>query len=294
VPEGWGLDSTLVLTEIALRTRQIHVVSGVLSVWGRSPATLAMTAATLHQLSGGRFVLGLGPSTRALVEGFHDREFTHPARQLREVTRRVRALLTGEPARLENVPGARPIRLGQPPAPDLPIWLAATGRHTVQVVAELADGWFPLYVSRDRLRGWIGELAPVREAAGQRSAPLTVAAGPTAVVDCDPHIARQVAAANTAWYLCAMGDIYSRLVAEQGYAAEVHAIQAANPRPRPHDGVVPPEAQVVLEQFTVYGTPTQVHDQMDAWDSAVDIVMIVCPAGLPWDSLEATLRAAAC
>jgi alkanesulfonate monooxygenase SsuD/methylene tetrahydromethanopterin reductase-like flavin-dependent oxidoreductase (luciferase family) len=90
-----------------------------------------------------------------------------------------------------------------------------------------------------------------------------------------------------------MGDIYSRLVAEQGYAAEVRAIQAANPRPRPHSGVVPPEAEVVLEQFAVYGTPTQVRDQLDAWDSAVDIVMIVCPAGLPWDNLDATLRAAA-
>ena len=293
VPEGWGLDSTLVLTEIALRTRQIQVVSGVLSVWGRTPATLAMTAATLHQLSGGRYVLGLGPSTRALVEGFHDRQFAHPAQQLRDVTTRVRALLAGEPAQLEMVPGARPIRLGQPAVPDLPIWLAAMGRRTVQVVAELADGWFPLYVSRDRLRGWIAELAPVRAAAGLRSAPLTVAAGPTVVVDPDPRAAREVAAANTAWYLCAMGDIYSRLVAEQGYAAEVQAIQAANPRPRPHDGVVPPEAEVVLEQFAVYGTPTHVRERLEAWDSAVDIVMIVCPAGLPWPSLEATLRAAA-
>ena len=53
VPEGWGLDSTPVLTEIALRTARIQVVSGILSVWGRTPATLAMTAATLHQVSGG-------------------------------------------------------------------------------------------------------------------------------------------------------------------------------------------------------------------------------------------------
>ena len=133
----------------------------------------------------------------------------------------------------------------------------------------------------------------MRAAAGLRAAPLTVAAGPTVVVDPDPRAARAVAAANTAWYLCAMGDIYSRLVAEQGYAAEVQAIQAANPRPRPHDGVVPPEAEVVLDQFAVYGTPTQVRDRLEAWDAAVDIVMTVCPAGLPWPSVEAMLRAAA-
>ena len=61
LPEGWGLDATLLLTEAASRTRRIKLVSGILSVWGRTPGTLAMTAATLHRLSGGRFVLGLGP-----------------------------------------------------------------------------------------------------------------------------------------------------------------------------------------------------------------------------------------
>src|SRR5690349_17048657 len=54
VPEGWGLDSTAVLTEIALATSRIRLVSGILSVWGRTPATLAMAAATLDQMSGGQ------------------------------------------------------------------------------------------------------------------------------------------------------------------------------------------------------------------------------------------------
>src|SRR5690348_15344264 len=84
VPEGWGLDSVPVLTEIALRTTRIQVASGILSVWGRTPATLAMTAATLHQVSGGRHVLGLGASTRALAEGFPDVPFEHPAEKLRD------------------------------------------------------------------------------------------------------------------------------------------------------------------------------------------------------------------
>src|ERR1700683_248025 len=69
VPEGWGLASGPLITEIALRTARIHLASSVLSVWGRTPATLAMTAATLHQVCGGRYVLGLGASNRALGEG---------------------------------------------------------------------------------------------------------------------------------------------------------------------------------------------------------------------------------
>jgi alkanesulfonate monooxygenase SsuD/methylene tetrahydromethanopterin reductase-like flavin-dependent oxidoreductase (luciferase family) len=98
VPEGWGLDSTPVLTEIALRTARIHLASSVLSVWGRTPATLAMTAATLYHVCGGRYLLGLGASTKALAEGFHDTAFEHPAAKLRDTVTKVRALLAGQPA----------------------------------------------------------------------------------------------------------------------------------------------------------------------------------------------------
>jgi alkanesulfonate monooxygenase SsuD/methylene tetrahydromethanopterin reductase-like flavin-dependent oxidoreductase (luciferase family) len=293
VPEGWGLDSTAVLTEIALRTRRITVVSGVLSVWGRTPGTLAMTAATLHQISGGRYVLGLGPSTRALVEGFHDMPFAHPADKLRDVTAKVRALLAGEPALLDSAAEVRPLRLGQPPVPDLPIWLAAMGNRTVRVAAELGDGWFPVFAARDHVAGMAPELYRVRQAAGRRSQPLTVVAGPMTVVDDDADTARRIAASSAAWYLCAMGDVYARFVSDQGYGAEVQAIVTANPRPSPRRGVVPAEAQVVLDQFTAHGTHDQVRDRLEPWDRAVDIAMIGLPPDLPWDNIEATLRAAA-
>jgi alkanesulfonate monooxygenase SsuD/methylene tetrahydromethanopterin reductase-like flavin-dependent oxidoreductase (luciferase family) len=291
--EGWGFDSTPVLAEAALRTRRIALCSGVLSVWGRTPATLAMTAATLHQLSGGRYVLGLGPSTRALVEGFHDLPFARPAARLREVTARVRALLAGEPARLDGARRARPIRLGQPPVPDLPIWVAAMGDRTVRVAAELGDGWFPLLVTRDRLAGWVPELDRLRRAAGQRPGPLTVAAGPLTVVDADAGTARGVAASHVAWYLGAMGDVYARSLSEQGYEAEVEAVRAANPRPSPHRGVVPAEAEVLLEALTASGTPETVRERLEPWHKAADIVMVGLPAGVPWPTIEATLRAAA-
>ena len=293
VPEGWGLDSTLTATEIALRTRRITVVSAVLSVWGRTPGTLAMTAATLHRISEGRYVLGLGASTRALVEGFHDLPFVHPAAKLRDVTAKVRALLAGERARLDAASAARPLRLGQPPVPDLPIWLAATGARTVRVAAELADGWFPLFVARDRLADQRPELNRVRAAAGLRSTPLTVAAGPMTVAADDADTARSLVASTTAWYLCAMGDVYAQVVAEQGYGDAVQAIRAVNPRPSPAHGVVPGDAQVVLDQFTAYGTPDQVRDNLERWDSAVDILTIGLPPGLDWPAIEATLLAAA-
>jgi alkanesulfonate monooxygenase SsuD/methylene tetrahydromethanopterin reductase-like flavin-dependent oxidoreductase (luciferase family) len=293
VPEGWGLDSGPVLTEIALRTGRIRLVSGVLSVWGRTPATLAMTAATLHQVCGGRYVLGLGVSTRALAEGFHDSPFEHPAGKLRDVVTNVRALLAGQPAQLSRATAARPLSLGQPAVPELPIWVAALGRHTIRVAAELGDGWIPALVARDRLPAWAVQLRQLREAAAPHARPLTIAAGPITAVDEDPAVARDVAAACTAWYLSAMGNVYARSVSGQGYAAQVQAIIAANPRPSPRRGTVPADAQAVLDQLAAYGTADQVREQLRPWHHAADIVTIGLPPGMPWHTIEATLHAAA-
>ena len=293
LPEGWGLDPAPVLTEIALRTARIFLASGVLSVWGRTPATLAMTAATLHQVCGGRYVLGLGASTKALVEGFHDTPFEHPAAKLRDVVTKVRALLAGQPAQLGHAPAARPLRLGQPPAPEVPIWVAALGHHTIRVAAELGDAWIPALVARDRLPGWAAQLRQIREAAAPGARPLTVVAGPLTAVDESADAARGIAASCTAWYLSAMGEVYARSVSGQGYAAQVQAIIAANPRPSPQRGIVPPSAQAVLDQLTAYGTCDQVREQLQPWDRAADIVTILLPPGMPWHNIEATLQAAA-
>jgi 5,10-methylenetetrahydromethanopterin reductase len=277
VPEGWGLDSTILLAELAVATRRITLASGILSVWGRTPATIAMSAASLHRLSGGRFILGLGASTRQLAEGWHDVRYERPAARLRDVTTRVRALLNGERAALSAVPTARALRLGQPPAPELPIWLAATGERTIQIAAELADGWFPLYLRRDRLSELAARMAPQR--------PFTVAAGPMAVVDADVSAARAAAAACTSAYLAAMGDIYPRVVAAQGFAGEVELVRST--------GTIPDGAQVLLDEFTAYGTAASVQERLEAWDATTDVTVVGLPPGLPWPQIEDTLRAAA-
>jgi alkanesulfonate monooxygenase SsuD/methylene tetrahydromethanopterin reductase-like flavin-dependent oxidoreductase (luciferase family) len=293
VPEGWGLDSTAVLAEIALRTSRIQVASAVLSVWGRTPATLAMSAATLHQMSAGRYVLGLGASTPALAEGFHDVPFGHPAARLRDVLTGVRALLDGQPAELRHVPSAHPLRLAQPPVPGLPIWVAALGPQATQVAAELGDGWIPALVARDRLPAWADRLRQARSAAAPGAGPFTVAAGPITAAAGDAAAARDIAASCVAWYLSAMGGVYAKSVAAQGYPAEVAAVIAANPRPSPRRGAIPQEARAVLDQLAACGTGAEVREQVERWDDAADVVTILLPPGMPWSGVEATLRAAA-
>ncbi len=283
LPEGWGLDSTILLTRIGLQTRQITLVAGVLSIWGRTPATLAMTATTLHRATGGRFVLGLGASTAALVEGFHRLPFDHPATRLRDVTRETRRLINGERARHEPLLAARPLALAAPPAPDLPIWLGVLGDRTIKIAADEADGWFPTFQNRTSLL----------KRAASFVRPITIAAGPLTVAEPSADAARSAVATALAWYLCAMGPAYPAAATRQGHGEAVRAVQAANPRPTPYSCVIPPEAAGLLEDFTTSGTPADVRGALTEWDQAADVVMLGLPPGLSWHQIETTLHAAA-
>src|SRR5215216_219738 len=127
VAEGWTHDAVVLLAEIAQRTNRIRIGTSVLSVWGRSAATLAMGAAGLQRCSGGRFVLGLGAGSPPLTEGFHGVSWERPVDRLRTTLTAVRALLAGD--RLPHpAAGARPLRLGVVPEHLVPVELAACHR----------------------------------------------------------------------------------------------------------------------------------------------------------------------
>src|SRR2546422_7528494 len=96
VPEAWGRDATVVLGALAARTTRIGIGTGIVNVYSRSPALIAMAAATLDEISGGRAVLGLGVSGRAVVEGWHGAAMEAPLARLREVTEAVRAVIRRE------------------------------------------------------------------------------------------------------------------------------------------------------------------------------------------------------
>src|SRR2546428_14152346 len=96
VPEAWGRDATVVLGALAARTTRIGIGTGIVNVYSRSPALIAMAAATLDEISGGRALLGLWVSGRAVVEGWHGAAMEAPLARLREVTEAVRAVIRRE------------------------------------------------------------------------------------------------------------------------------------------------------------------------------------------------------
>src|SRR5499426_2772105 len=121
MPETWGYDMTVLLAEVAARTKRIILGTGIVGIWNRSAATIAMAAATMHSISGGRFVLGLGASTPQLAEGLHDTPFEPPVPRMRRMIVQIRALLHGERIPLATTTNARALKLNLPPAPELPI-----------------------------------------------------------------------------------------------------------------------------------------------------------------------------
>ena len=150
VAEGWTHDALVLLAEIAQRTNRIGIGTSVLSVWGRTAATLAMGAAGLQRYSGGRFVLGLGAGSPPLAEGFHGVPWDRPVDRLRATVTAVRALLAGE--RLPSpAAAARPLRLGVVPEEPVPVALAALAPASVRLAGELADAWTPFLWARSRM-----------------------------------------------------------------------------------------------------------------------------------------------
>jgi alkanesulfonate monooxygenase SsuD/methylene tetrahydromethanopterin reductase-like flavin-dependent oxidoreductase (luciferase family) len=280
----------VILAEAAARTRRVTLSTGILSVWGRSPATIAMAASTLWTVSGGRFVLGLGASTAQLVEGLHDVPFGTPVAKLRRTVTQVRALLRGERIPLAVTTAARPLRLNLPPTPDVPIYLAALADASVRLAGEVADGWLPFFYARDRLADGIALMREGAARAGEPNKKLGVWATVPTVVSDDPARAREGAAWFVAFYLTTMGTLYRETLVRHGFGPAVEAVMAAN-SPK-FTGAVPAKADELLEQLVVYGTPAEARERMARWlATGADLGVVFLRANLEQAEIDFTLNA---
>ncbi|MBZ0304554.1 MAG: LLM class flavin-dependent oxidoreductase, partial [Anaerolineae bacterium] len=158
--EAYGSDAITPLAWIGAQTQQIHLGTAIMQMPARTPAMTAMTAITLDQLSGGRFLLGLGLSGPQVVEGWHGEAYGKPLAKTREYVSIVRKIVErqepvvydGEyyqiPYRGEDATGlGKPLKSIIHGRADLPIYLAAIGPKNVELAAEIADGWLPMFFS---------------------------------------------------------------------------------------------------------------------------------------------------
>jgi F420-dependent oxidoreductase-like protein len=161
--EAYGSDCITPLAWAGALTQNIRLGTAIMQMPARTPAMTAMTAMTLDQLSGGRFLLGLGLSGPQVVEGWHGQPYGKPLPKTREYVEIVRKIFKREaPLVYEGeyyrIPyqGADATGLGKPlksilhGRADIPIYLAAIGPKNVELAAEIADGWLPIFFAPER------------------------------------------------------------------------------------------------------------------------------------------------
>lgn len=233
-PEGNRSDAATVLGAIAVSTDRIALGSAVMQVPARTPALAALTAATLDELSAGRFRLGLGVSNPDVATGWYGQPFARSGDRLREYVEIVRAALRRESVRYrgdhyrlppDGVTGSAPLRLSTPPVrADLPISLAAVGPRNLELAARIADGWIGVFPTPERVAEAAATVQKVRGGLEGFDLLPCVAA---AVAD-DPEQAADQLRAHVTHLLC-LGDPdrnpYCRLARGLGYGRAVDTVQ---------------------------------------------------------------------
>jgi F420-dependent oxidoreductase-like protein len=280
--EAYGSDVVTVLSYLAARTQRIQLGAGIMQMPARTPANTAMTAMTLDALSGGRFLLGLGLSGPQVVEGWHGVPYGKPLGRTREYVEIVRKAIARE-APLEHkgehyrIPydGSDATGLGKPlksilhPLRDrIPIYLAAIGPKNVQLTAEIADGWLPIFYSPEREAIFNEHLDEGLRAAGRDAADLDIAATVYVAAGDDVAACRDMLRPFFALYIGGMGargrNFYFDLACRYGFEEAATKIQDAylDGRKQEAAGLVPDE---VVDEMALVGPVDRITDRLQAW-----------------------------
>src|SRR5574342_763885 len=234
--EAYGSDAVTTITWVAAVTTRIRVGTAIMQIPARTPTLTATTAITLDQLSGGRFLLGLGVSGPQVVEGWHGVAFGKPLVRTREYVEIVRSVWRREKplefkGQYYQIPYAGPdaTGLGKPlksilhGRADIPIYLAAIGPRNVALAAEIADGLLPVFFSPERMSVFAPSLEAGFKAAGGGKSLARFDVAPTVPIVLGPDAAacRAMVKPRLALYVGGMGargkNFYNELVRRYGY-----------------------------------------------------------------------------
>jgi alkanesulfonate monooxygenase SsuD/methylene tetrahydromethanopterin reductase-like flavin-dependent oxidoreductase (luciferase family) len=280
-----GRESLTVLTAYALATSRIRVGSGVVPIYTRTPATMAQTAATIDDLSGGRFTLGLGVSHRPVVEGWHGQTIDRPVAEMREYASIVRAILCGE-----DPPAGEKWRtgfhlFGVDHCPSLPIYIAALSPAMLRLAGEIADGvilWLcnPSYI-RDVV---IPEVSAGRERAGKTLEGFDIVAAVPAALTDDREAAYGAMRKDLIPYFGL--PFYRAMIERTGFAADIERYDRAAGDLEAMQSAISDE---FLEDLTAVGDAQALTAGITRYSSAGTTSPCIGP--IPGTDFEATLRA---
>ena len=272
--EVYTYDAFTTLTHLACNTSTIKVGTNIAQIYGRTPSMLATTSASLDQLSGGRFILGVGASGPQVIEGWHGVPYDKPVARTREIIEICRMIWSGERLNyqgsvydLSKHPKMKILNHGH--RTDIPIFVASLGPKNVEMTAELADGWLPYPFST--ARGPEVFRASLEAGKAKRSAglpPLRIA--PFSLVGDEQHgddAARMV----LALYIGGMGsreqNFYNKLVQRYGFVEEATQIQDLflGGDKAAAMAAVP---QALIDEVSIIGDEARMKDRLAAFEEA--------------------------
>ena len=288
IAEAYGFDGPSLMGYVAARTETVQIAAGILPIYTRTPTLLAMTAAGIDALSDGRFQLGLGASGPQVIEGWHGVRYDKPLARTREIIDICRKVWARE-ERLEHdgpnyhlpLPEGQGTGLGKPlkiiahpVRPRIPIWVASLGPKNVEMTAEVAEGWMPLFYLPEKAKEvWGADLDAGLAKRDPALGPLQVAAGGVVAIGDDVQAIRDFARPTIALYVGGMGargkNFYNDLVCRYGFEQEAKEIQDLYlDGHKDEAAAMVPDA--LLEATTLCGPEGYVRDRLDAYrDSGV-------------------------
>jgi len=294
VPEAYSYDAVSQLGYLAAVTERVELASGILQLYSRTPTLTAMTAAGLDFVSGGRFTLGLGASGPQVIEGWHGVPYDAPLARTREtieicraVWRRERLTYQGKHYQIPLPEGqgtglGKPLKLINHPVRDrIPIILAALGPKNVEMAAELAEGWEPIFYYPEKAADvWGAALAAGKAKRDPSLPPLDVVAQAALAIGDNVADLIDLLRPVQALYIGGMGarskNFYNNLAVRYGYGTEAAAIQDAYLAGRKEEaaGLIPRE---LLEHVSLIGPRSYVAERVAAMREAGVTTLNVAP-----------------
>jgi F420-dependent oxidoreductase-like protein len=282
--EVYGSDAVTPLAWLGAQTQRIKLGTAIMQMPGRTPANTAMTAMTLDQLSGGRFLLGLGLSGPQVVEGWHGVSYGKPLTKTREYVDIVRKIIRREapveyqgehyqlPYQGEDATGlGKPLKSILQAASHIPIYLAAIGPKNVTLAAEIADGWLPIFFSPedyDRVYREQLEAGFAKAVNGKSIDNFHIAPAVSVVIDDDLETARNAIRPMLALYIGGMGakgrNFYNDLAVRYGYEEAAAKIQDLYLSGQKGEAVmaVPDD---LIDKVALVGSKARIKDRLQLW-----------------------------
>jgi F420-dependent oxidoreductase-like protein len=293
--EAYGSDCVTPLAWAGALTERIRLGTAIMQMHARTPAMTAMTAMTLDQLSGGRFLLGLGLSGPQVVEGWHGLPYGKPLGRTREYVAIVRAILRREQPLAHDgahyqIPyhGPDASGLGKPlksiihGRADLPIYLAAIGPKNVELAAELADGWLPVFFApRHYEQVYAPQVAAgFAKAGGKSLTQFDIAPSVAVAVGPDIEVCRAQVKPFLALYIGGMGargaNFYNDLACRYGYEDAARTIQDLYLAGKKREAIAAvPDA--LVDDVALCGPKERIAEQLEQWRSSPITTLNIMP-----------------